>query len=614
MSAVAPLSRRWLWLVATVALMLSFAASPGQISSDTKLDLTANPLRFLARATNLWNSELPFGQAQNQAYGYLFPHGAFFLAGHLLGLPGWVTQRLWWALLLTVGFWGLLRIAEALRIGSPTSRVVAAAAFALSPRVLTTLGSISSETLPIMLAPWVLLPTIVALRGDAERSLRRLAGQAGVAVALMGAVNAIATLAGCLPAVIWWACHRPNRRWWRYTGWWLLALALAMTWWLAALILMARISPPFLDFIESSGVTTQWSSLVEVLRGTDSWTPFVAPDATAGAPLVTGSVAILATCLVAAAGLAGLSMRDSPARGRLVTMLLVGVVLLAAGYSGGLGSPLAHHAQAFLDAGGAPLRNVHKLESVIRIPIVLGLAQVLGRIPLPGTAPKADWIHAFAHPERDKRVAAAIVILTALLAATSLAWTGRIAPPGTFSAIPRYWHETADWLSEHNTGSPTGGRVLVVPGAPFATQQWGTSHDEPLQVLGDSPWGVRDSIPLTPPQTIRALDSVQRLFAAGRPSGGLADTLARQGISYLVVRNDLDPDTSRSARPSWHSQRRPWPGRRSRRTSWIRSLRSRATVRRLPISARPTRRRASMSRSHSSLPTSSTLPSNASPW
>ncbi len=122
-------------------------------------------------------------------------------------------------------------------------------------------------------------------------------------------------------------------------------------------------------------------------------------------------------------------------------------------------------------------------------------------------------------------------------------------PPGTFSAIPRYWHDAADWLSAHNTGTPTAGRVLVVPGAPFATQLWGTTHDEPLQALGDSPWGVRDSIPLTPPQTIRALDSVQRLFAAGRPSAGLADTLARQGISYVVVRNDLDPDTSRSARP-----------------------------------------------------------------
>jgi arabinofuranan 3-O-arabinosyltransferase len=551
---VIPLSRRWLWLVAAVALALSFGSSPGQISPDTKLDLTANPLRFLARAINLWNSELPFGQAQNQAYGYLFPHGTFFVAGHLLGLPGWITQRLWWALLLTVGFWGLLRVAEALGIGSPTSRAVGAAAFALSPRVLTTLGSISSETLPIMLAPWVLLPTILALRDDASSgpSVRRLAGQAGVAVALMGAVNAIATLAGCLPAVIWWACHRPNRRWLRYAAWWLLALALAMTWWLVALILMARISPPFLDFIESSGVTTQWSSLVEVLRGTDSWTPFVAPNATAGAPLVTGSVAILATCLVAAAGLAGLagmSAGNVPASGRLVTMLLVGVVLLGVGYSGGLGSPLARHVQAFLDAGGAPLRNVHKFESLIRIPVVLGLAHLLGRIPLPGSVPKPLWRSAFAHPERDKRVAVGIVVLTALMAGTSLAWTGRMTPPGTYSAIPRYWHDAADWLSAHNTGVPKPGRVLVVPGAPFATQLWGTSHDEPLQVLGDSPWGVRDSIPLTPPQTIRALDSVQRLFASGTPSAGLADTLARQGISYVVMRNDLDPDASRSARP-----------------------------------------------------------------
>ena len=74
-----------------------------------------------------------------------------------------------------------------------------------------------------------------------------------------------------------------------------------------------------------------------------------------GAPLVTGSAAILGTCLVAAAGLAGLASRDMPARGRLVTMLLIGVVLMAAGYSGGLGSPVAHQVQAFLDAAGAPL-------------------------------------------------------------------------------------------------------------------------------------------------------------------------------------------------------------------------------------------------------------------
>ncbi len=562
-------------MVAAAALVLTFAQSPGQISPDTKLDLTANPLRFLTRAFSLWNSDLPFGQAQNQAYGYLFPHGTFFLAGDLLGVPDWVTQRFWWALLLTIGFWGVVRVAEALGIGTPTSRVIGALAFALSPRVLTTIGAISSETLPMMLAPWVLLPVIMALPGGTaavgklpgrtagvgklpgDPRLRMLAARSGLAIALMGAVNAVATLTACLCAFVWLACHRPNATWRRFTAWWLLCVVLAVTWWVVALVHLGRISPPFLDFIESSGVTTRWMSLTEMLRGTGAWTPYVAPTATAGAPLVTGSVAVLATTLVAAAGLAGLTLATMPAKGRLITMLMLGIVALAAGYGGGLGSPIAHHIQVFLDADGTPLRNLHKLEPLLRLPLALGLAHLLGRIPLPGSAPRPVWRDAFAHPEKDKRIAVGIVALTALTAATSLAWTGRLTPPGAFDAIPQYWQDTADWLDANNgghqtpaaDGSPEPGRVLVAPGAPFATQVWGNSHDEPLQVLGGSPWGVRDSIPLTPPETIRALDSVQRLFAAGRPSAGLADTLARQGISYVVVRNDLDPDASRSARP-----------------------------------------------------------------
>lgn len=538
-------------MAAAAALILTFAQSPGQISPDTKLDLTADPLQFLARAANLWNSDLPFGQAQNQAYGYLFPHGTFFLAGDLLGLPGWVTQRLWWTLLLVVGFWGVLRVAEALNegrgIGTTASRVIGAVAFALSPRALTTLGALSSETLPMMLAPWVLLPVILALRGDG--SVRRLAARSAGAIALMGAVNAVATLTGCLAAVLWWACHRPGRRWLRFTAWWFGCAALAVTWWVIPLLLLGRISPPFLDFIESSGVTTQWMSLTEMLRGTGSWTPFVAPTATAGSSLVTGSVAILATVLVAAAGLAGLAMKTMPARGRLTVILLVGVALLAVGYSGGLGSPVAAQVQAFLDADGTPLRNLQKLDPVLRLPLALGLIHLMSRVPLPGSVPRPVWLDALAHPERDKRIAVGVVVLAALAAGTSLAWTGRLTPPGAFTAIPPYWHDAAQWLDDNNTGAPTAGRVLVVPGAPFANQIWGNTHDEPLQVLGDSPWGVRDSIPLTPPETIRALDSVQRLLAAGRPSAGLADTLARQGIAYVVVRNDLDPESSRSARP-----------------------------------------------------------------
>ncbi|MGH3724890.1 MAG: alpha-(1-_3)-arabinofuranosyltransferase domain-containing protein [Mycobacterium sp.] len=538
-----PLSRRWLAFASALALLLTLAQSPGQISPDTKLDLAINPVRFALRALNLWSSDLPFGQAQNQAYGYLFPHGAVFSLGHLLGVPAWITQRLWWALLIVAGFWGVIRVAEALGIGTRGSRIIAAVAFALSPRVLTTLGAISSETLPMMLAPWVLLPVILTFQG--RMSPRRGAALSAVAVALMGAVNAVATALACGVAVIWWLAHKPNRTWRRFTAWWIPCVALATSWWIVALLIFGKISPPFLDFIESSGVTTQWTSLTEVLRGTASWTPFVAPQATAGSSLVTQSVMVIATTMVAAAGMAGLAMRGMPARGRLVAILLVGLVLLTAGYTGALGSPVAQQIQFFLDAGGTPLRNVHKLEPLIRLPLILGLAHALSRIPLPASVSARDWLAAVARPERNRAVAFGIALLVALTASTSLAWTSRLVPRGGFDAIPNYWEDTAHWLADHDDG----GRALIVPGAPFAIQTWGLTRDEPLQALGQTPWGVRDSIPLTPPETIRAIDSVQQLFAAGRPSDGLADTLAQQGISYLVVRNDLDPETSRSARP-----------------------------------------------------------------
>lgn len=506
------------------------------------------------------------GQVQNQAYGYFFPHGAFFALGELAHVPPWITQRLWWALLLTVGFVGVVRLAEQLRIGSPGSRIMAAGVFVLSPRVLTTLGSISSETLPMMLAPWVLLPVVRALDGDTSgapgrdvlgrrNTLWRDAFRSAAAVALMGAVNAVATLAAVGVAAVWWLMHplvmRNIRRWWMFGAWWALGLAMACAWWIVPLLILSRVSPPFLDFIESSQVTTEWTSLTEVLRGTSSWTPFVSPERVAGAVLVTQPAAVVATGLLAAAGLTGLSMRHMPFRGRLITITVLGLCLMCAGYAGGLGSPVAEQVKTFLDGGGAALRNVHKFEPFIRLPLVLGVAHLLARVPMPGSAPTREWLSAFAHPQRSRPIAAAIAVLVALIGAGSLMWTGQLAPSGAYREIPDYWKQTAQWLQAH--GSPAGAagptRALVVPGAPFADQLWGATRDEPLQPLADSPWAVRDAIPLTPPGAIRAMDSVQRDIADGRASGGLAPTLAQQGIGFVVLRADLEPGTSRSARP-----------------------------------------------------------------
>ncbi|MBH5145638.1 alpha-(1-_3)-arabinofuranosyltransferase [Rhodococcus erythropolis] len=554
-----PLSKRWLFGASVVAFLLTFLQSPGLVTADTKYDLTQNPFGFLERASHQWSSQAPLGQVQNQAYGYFFPHGPFFALGELANIPPWITQRIWWALLLIAGFWGIIRVAEALGIGSRSSRVIAAVAFVLSPRVLTTLGSISSETLPMMLAPWVLLPVILAfgpVRGNGvpglpnrSRGLRRLAAQSALAVALMGSINAVATAAACLVAIIWWLSHKPNRTWLKFTAWWALFVALGTLWWIVPLLLLGKISPPFLDYIESAGVTTQWASLAEILRGTDSWTPFVSPERIAGAVLVTQPAAVVATGLVAAAGLAGLCMRSMPARGRLTLVLFVGITGLAAGYVGELSSPVSESVRLFLDSAGAPLRNVHKLEPLVRLPLVLGLAHLLAKVPLPGSVPLARWRRAFAHPEREPMVALTSLILVALTLSTALAWTGKLAPRGAYPDVPSYWNEAAQWLEDNTSPGSEAERALVVPGAPFGSQVWGLTRDEPLQALASTPWAVRDSVPLTPPGAIRALDSVQRLIADGRPSDGLAQTLLGQGIHYLVMRNDLDGETSRSARP-----------------------------------------------------------------
>ncbi|MFD4443457.1 alpha-(1-_3)-arabinofuranosyltransferase [Nocardia sp. NPDC058519] len=542
----APLGWRWLVGSVVAAFVLTFAQAPGLTVADTKYDLAQNPLGFLARASHLWSSQAPMGQVQNQAYGYFFPHGTFFSAGHLLQLPAWVTQRVWWALLLLAGFWGIVKLCETLGIGSRGSRVIAGIAFALSPRVLTTLGSISSETLPMMLAPWVLLaPAALGTALKRRRGGPLSPAGSALALALMGSVNAVATVAAFLPAALWWATYRPNRQWRRFTRAWIPLLVLATFWWVVPLLLLGKVSPPFLDFIESSGVTTQWAALSEVLRGTDSWTPFVSPERIAGAVLVTQPAAVLATGLLAAAGMAGLARSSMPYRGRFALILCVGLAGICAGYVGTLGGPFAESVRIFLDSGGAPLRNVHKLEPLIRLPLVVGLAHLLGRVALPASVPMPVWRSSFAHPERDRMVAVAALILAALTLATSLAWTGRLAPRGAYDRVPAYWTDTADWLADNAADT----RALVVPGAPFGSQIWGLTRDEPLQALASTPWAVRDAVPLNPPGTIRAMDSVQRLIADGRPSTGLAATLADQGIGVLVLRNDLDPETSRSTRP-----------------------------------------------------------------
>ncbi len=498
------------WLLLAVTM---FAQPWGLTSADTKHDLTADPSGFLAGALHAWTDTFTLGQLQNQAYGYLFPHGLFFLLAD--PLPDWVAQRLWWILVTGVGFSGFLLLTRRLRVGTDAFRFLAAALFALSPRTLSTLTVISSETWPVMLAPWVIVPLL-------GRLSTRAVAAAVLPVALMGAVNATATLAACLPAgiVLAWRLLRGDDRAGRATALWFAGCAAVSLWWIGPLLVLGRYSAPFTDFIESSYVTTRWLNLPEILRGTTSWAPFVDVERTAGNLLVSGPVFVLATMAIAAVGLAGLGLRSTPYRGLWTGMLLVGLVILGAAHG-----PWGGVWLAFLDGAGAPLRNLHKFDPLVRIPLLIGVAALGSRLPFPATRTQ------LAHPGR--RHAAATLVAVVAVASLAPAWSARLLPRGSFDEVPSYWHEAAAFLNEHAAGT----RTLIAPEASFARQDWGWTRDEPAQPLLDVPWAVRDAVPLVHPEAVRGLDGVMAALHTNEESATRA--LSRLGVGALLLRHDL---------------------------------------------------------------------------
>ena len=526
-----------LFAVCAALTALALKQAPSRLVGDTKLDLAVDPVRLMSRALHLWDPSRDFGVTQNQNYGYLFPTGPFFALGKAVALPDWAVQRLWWALLLCLAFLGVVKLADALGIGTATSRLIAGLAFALSPRMLSTIGPISVESLPYCLAPWVLLPLV---RASASGSPRRAAARSAVAVLCMGAVNAVAVVAALPPALLWLLTRESGPRRRALMGWWVGCVALATAWWVVPLLLLGKYSPPFLDYIETATTTTAVTSLAEVLRGTSDWIAYLSgrggPTWPAGYDLLTNRLVITYTLLVLLAGLAGMLRRDLPERLWLTACLLLGVAAVTAGHLGDLHGLFAAFEHRQLDAALAPLRNVHKFDVVLRLPLVLGLAHLVGRLMTSSAAPDAA---------RRQRLVVTVAATAVVLGAAIPALGVGLAPRQPFTDVPGYWHDTADWLADH----AADGRALLVPGSSFPDYLWGNSNDEPMQPLAQSQWAVRSAIPLTPAGTIRMLDAIEQRLAAGEPSPGLAEDLRRAGIAFVVVRNDLAYARAGSTRP-----------------------------------------------------------------
>lgn len=529
--AVERLRARWPHLVVVLVLgFVAFAQRPGETTFDTKLDLTEDPLGFLGRALNLWNPDGGFGELQNQAYGYLFPIGPFFALADLVGLPPWVAQRIWTALLLVLAYAGVVAVCRALPVGNRWSWIVAGLAYALSPRVITTIGPISAETLVVALLPWSLLPLL------RWRSLgvRRAAALSAVGMLLMGAANATLVLA-VVPLVGLVVLAQPAGVRVRLVAWVTACIGLACAWWLGALLVFGRYSTPFLDYIESATNTTGGIGLPEAVRGATHWVAWVPigqqPWWPAGHSVVTNPLLIIATTAAGVVGLLGLLDRRVPLRSAFLISATIGLLVLTLGSSGELSSPLAEWWHTVLDGPLSPFRNVHKFDPLVRLPAAIGIAHVGGLLIKSGLAVnRASVVGSLA----------AVGLAACVVAPLSVAINPGLRPGPGWDELPSWWREAADYVAERD---PTA-RTLVLPSTGFGTQVWGRTVDEPIQPLAGAPWVSRSQVFLGSEGAARLVEGLDDWIESGRGSPVLGDVLARAGVRFVIVRGDLEPRRS----------------------------------------------------------------------
>jgi arabinofuranan 3-O-arabinosyltransferase len=521
----------WFLLVFLAALAVLVSTDTGRMIFETKLGVDINAQSFLARLWSLWNPLESFGTLQDQYIGYAIPMAPFFLVGQLLHVPIWLIERLWLSALITTGFAGIVRLAAALRIGTPGTRMLGAAMFVLWPTFTIVIGSTSAAALPGLIAPWSVLPLVSAARG--AMSYGRAAAWSGLAIAAMGGVNAVYTLAVLvLPAVYVLSCSQARHRIEFFVKW-AVAVIAACSWWAIPLILQGKYSFNFLPFIEQTVTTSRTMSASAVIRGAGFWTAYFnvgGPWITAGWTDVTAPLTILASGVAASTGLFGLARRDMPERRWLLICVgLVSAVMLA-GYYGPGGGPLHSGVNVLFNGPLAPFRSLYKFEPVLALALALGCAHALAIL----------WQHHLTlGKSRRLTVGAATAPVTALILAGLAvpAISGQILQPGSFAQVPKYWYQVARYLAVHSDRST----ALLLPAAGHGQYIWGEPIDDPMEPLASSPWAQRSLVPFGGAGSQVLLSTVEQAVESGQAVPGLATYLARAGIRYLVIRNDLSP-------------------------------------------------------------------------
>lgn len=508
-------------LIAGIGLLIAtLCQQPGKLVFDTKLYVATDPTGFLSSATRLLDLSHGFAEVPNQSIGYLFPMGSWFLVTDAVGLPTWIAQRVWLAVVLLVAFAGMRRLAHEVIDDASIGATIAGATYACGAGSLAIAGSGSGTYLPVALAPWLLLTAI-------KTSTKRIRLGSGtlryaLVVLLMGGINATSVLAAMVPTWLFLIYALETRRFFSFA--WRLSIATfaATAWWALPLAMQRGYGLNFLTYTEHADITASSSSLSEVLRGASYWlNRLLADDAwvRTGWALTHNWFYVAISVVVAGVGLAGLANHRLRYRGFLLTCLLTGTAIMVCGFAGSGSGDFAQLARDLLDGPASALRNVHKFDPLVRIPLALGLAQV------------ATSLSKIAPPSRRSITA---IGWLGLVIALMIPFAGQtVLSAGGFKKFPDEYRQLANELKTDRQS----GWTLQLPAASFAEQSWGRPIDDPLRALGVDQLVTRDIIPLGANGSLQVLDQIESMFERADPD--LGAYLARAGVSQVVLRTDL---------------------------------------------------------------------------
>ncbi|HEY7106940.1 MAG TPA: alpha-(1-_3)-arabinofuranosyltransferase family protein [Acidimicrobiia bacterium] len=544
-------------VLAAVAYVPILLTQRGRVVADTKSYLYLDPGRLLERAPSMWDPNIGLGTVTHQNIGYLFPMGPYYWLMHAVGVPAWVSQRLWFGTILFAAALGVLYLLRTLHVHGP-GVVVAAFVFMLSPYVLDFAARLSVILLPWAGLPWMLALVIRALRDDGWAYPAVFA----IVVQVVGSVNATALVFAGIVPVLWilYAVFVTREVAWRRAAGAVAKIAvltlLTSLWWIVGLATQSAYGLDILRFTETLATVSHASLPSEVLRSLGYWFSYGGDKISAWIPpsvrYTQDLWAIAASYALPLLAFAAAGFVRWKHRAFFVLVLFVGFVIAVGANPYGDPSVLGGIFKSFAQSSsfGLALRSTARAVPLL----ALGTAVLLGL----GVNALAD-----AWSRRGLRVAgvavAAAVIALAVVNVPAL-FDGSLYPDSLLrdENIPAYWTAAIAALD----AQPHDTRILEVPGADFASYRWGGTVDPITPGLTDRPYVARELVPWGSPASADLLNAFDRRLQEGVLDPNAIAPIARlMSVGDVVYRADLQTDRFDLARatPVWQLFTQPRP-------------------------------------------------------